>query len=92
MKKFEKNEVLVTTKMYEKKTKTTYKLISTENKIIDQYHYENGTSKECMRFFKGLGGSFTRLMAYTKEGYKCIRTVSVSADKKNKTIHEYKFL
>jgi hypothetical protein len=90
----ETKQVLCTVKKYEKKpkTKTTYNLISTESEVINKEHFENSTSKDWGRIFKRLGGSFTRQFAYTSQGYNCIKTVSVSPCKKNKTIHEYKFL
>ena len=87
-------KILLTKKKYEKnpKTKTTYKLISTETEIITLEQHEMGTSMGCANFFKRLGASFTRLMGYTSEGYKCVRTINTSPDKKKKSVSEYKFL
>ena len=87
-----KKEVLLTKKMYEKKTKTTYKLISSKLEEITINQHEMGTSKECMRFFKRFDGSFKRTFEYTKAGYKCTKVVSISPDKQKKSIIEYKFL
>jgi hypothetical protein len=86
--------ILVTTKEYEKNpnTKTTYNLISTEVENITLNQHRMGTSDECSKFFKRLGGSFTRKFSYTSEGYKCTKVVSISPGKEIKSISEYKFL
>ena len=72
-------------------TKTTYIQVSKESKEVTSQEHENATSKEAMRWFKRLGGSESRIMGYTCGGYKCIKSVSVSPDRENKTVREYEF-
>jgi len=72
-------------------TKTTYLQQSQEIREVTEQEHENATGKETMRWFKRLGGSESRVMAYTCNGYKCIKSVSISPDRENKTIREYEF-
>lgn len=72
-------------------TKTTYIQTEQETRECTETEHKNATSKETMQWFKRLGGSESRVMAYTCNGYKCIKSVSTSPDRQNKTVREYDF-
>lgn len=72
-------------------TKTTYIEQSKEVREITEREYGLLTSNDTCKWFRRLGGSETKLMAYTCNGYKCIKLTSTSPDKQNKTIREFKF-
>lgn len=84
--------ILTTTKFVKNpNTKTTYIEVEKETKEIPEQHYINATSKNTVRFMKRLGGSESSVMAYTCAGYKCVKSVSISPDRENKTVREYSF-
>lgn len=72
-------------------TKTTYIEVDKTVENIDFEQYDNITSKDTLKFFRRLGGSETATKAYTSQGYKIVRLVSISPDKQNKTVREFKF-
>lgn len=73
-------------------TKTTFIVKSIEtNEVTDEQH-DLATNDETCRWFRRLGGSETRQKGYTIKGYVCTKLISVSPDKQNKTIREYKFI
>lgn len=72
-------------------TKTTYIIESKETKTITEKQYLNIVSDDTCKFFRRLGGSETKTMGYTCNGYKCTKLVSISPDKQNKTIREFQF-
>ena len=72
-------------------TKTTYIEVEREVKEVTEQQHANATSKETVRFMKRLGGSESSVMAYTCNGYKCVKSVSISPNRQNKTVREYSF-
>ena len=72
-------------------TKTTYNVVSTETEIITEKQHGLTVSDDTCKWFRRLGGSEVKTMSYTCNGYKCIKLVSTSPNKENKTIREYKF-
>lgn len=73
-------------------TKTSYILTETETQEVTEQQHKNATCKETMQFFKRLGGSEGRVFAYTCNGYKCIKSTSISPDRQSKTVREYEFI
>jgi hypothetical protein len=73
-------------------TKTSYILTEEETQEVTEQQHKNATSPDTMKFFKRLGGSESRVMSYTCNGYKCIKATSISPDRQSKTIREYQFI
>ena len=71
-------------------TKTTF--IEEERTIeeITEQTYRNIVSSS--KFFRRLGGSETHKRAYTCRGYNTIKLTSVSPNRQNKKIYEFKFI
>ena len=72
-------------------TKTTYIVESAEVKEVTDKEHDLSTNDDTCRWFRRLGGSESKQMAYTYKGYVCVKLTSTSPDKQNKTIREYKF-
>jgi len=72
-------------------TKTTYKEVSKTVEDISFEQYDKITNEDTIAWFRRLGGSETATKAYTNQGYKIVRLVSTSPDKKIKVIREFKF-
>lgn len=72
-------------------TKTTYIQTEQEQRECTETEHHNATGKDTMQWFKRLGGSESRVMAYTCNGYKCIKNISTSPDRQNRTVREYDF-
>ena len=81
----------LTTIKYELKagTKTAYKEVGRELRIIDEEHYNNLV--DSATFFRRLGGSETLQRCYTQYGYKVYKMISKSPCKQMKTIRELNF-
>ena len=73
-------------------TKTTYNQVEQEKNEITEKNYNYATNIDTIKFMKRLGGSESKQMRYTCYGYKCVKSVSISPDKENKTIREYTFI
>ena len=83
---------LTTTELVKNKnTKTTYKEVATDTKIIDSKQFGLITNEDTVSFFRRLGGIETKTMAYTCDGYKCVKLVSTSPDKEIKKIRKFNF-
>ena len=72
-------------------TKTTYIVESTKVKEVTEKQHNLTTNDDTCKWFRRLGGSETKQMAYTYNGYVCVKLTSVSPDRQNKTVREYKF-
>lgn len=72
-------------------TKTTYIQESKEVKEITEKQYNSIVSDDTLKFFRRLGGSETATKCYTSRGYKVVKLVSISPDKKLKTVREFQF-
>ena len=72
-------------------TKTSYIKENQETKLIDERQHGLITSDDTCKWFRRLGGSETKQMAYTCNGYKCVKLTSVSPDKQIKKVREFKF-
>ena len=72
-------------------TKTTYNEVSKEVKEIDRKQYGLITSDDTCKWFRRLGGSEVKTMAYTSDGYKCVKLISTSPDRQIKKVREFSF-
>jgi hypothetical protein len=72
-------------------TKTTYIVEGSKTETITKENYDNITSKETQRWFRRLGGSETAQKSYTCRGYLITKLTSVSPDRQNKSIYQFKF-
>lgn len=72
-------------------TKTSYITIETESKVIDSKQHGLITNEDTCKWFRRLGGSETKTMAYTCDGYKCVKLISTSPDRDIKKIREFNF-
>ena len=86
-------KITLTSETFTKKLgfKNAYKLIDTEVKEITEKEHSNITNDDACKWFRRLGGSETKTMGYTCNGYKCIKLVSTSPDKETKKIRNFKF-
>jgi len=73
-------------------TKTTYIELSKEVKDVTEREHGLTTSDDTCKWFRRLGGSETKTMAYTCNGYVCVKLVSSSPDRQSKTVREYEFI
>lgn len=71
-------------------TKTTYIVEEVTEETITEQTYRNIVSSS--KFFRRLGGSETHTRAYTCRGYNTIRLTSVSPNRQDKRIREFKFI
>jgi hypothetical protein len=72
-------------------TKTSYKTVSTETKNIDSRQHHLITNDDTCKWFRRLGGSESKTMGYTCDGYKCVKLISTSPNKEIKKIREFDF-
>ena len=72
-------------------TKTTYIVEGEKTEQITKENYNNITSKETQKWFRRLGGTETAQRSYTCRGYLITRLTSVSPDRQNKSIYQFKF-
>jgi hypothetical protein len=72
-------------------TKTTYINESVEVKLIDSLQYSRIVGDDTCKWFRRLGGSETKTMGYTCNGYCCTKLISKSPDRSIKVIREFKF-
>ena len=86
-------QITETTTKLEKKQgfKNAYKELSKTENIITSKQHNLTTNDDTCKWFRRLGGSESKTMAYTCDGYKCIKLISTSPDKLVKKIREYKF-
>ena len=78
------------TKLYkDPDTKTTYIEESKEVERISEKEYNRIVSDDTCKWYRRLGGSEHKTMAYTDNGYKCIQLISKSPDRKKKIIREF---
>lgn len=71
-------------------TKTTFIEEQRETEPITEQTYRNIVSSS--KFFRQLGGSETHIRAYTCRGYNTIKLTSMSPNRQNKKIYEFKFI
>lgn len=71
-------------------TKTTFIEEERTTEEITEQTYRNIVSSS--KFFRRLGGSETHTRAYTCRGYNTIKLTSVSPNRQNKKIYEFKFI
>ena len=72
-------------------TKTTYLVESKEVETITDKEYNLITCNDTVKWFRRLGGSENLQRTYTCAGYKVYKLTSISPDKQNKTVREFKF-
>ena len=72
-------------------TKTTYIVESEETKEITERQHDLTTNDETCKWFRRLGGSESKEMQYTCNGYKCTKLTSTSPDKQTKKIRKFTF-
>ena len=71
--------------------KNAYMEVSKEVNDITEREHDLTTNDDTCKWFRRLGGSESKQMAYTYEGYKCVKLTSTSPDKERKTVREFKF-
>lgn len=64
-----------------------YITIEKNTKTITEEKYNNMTSKETIKFFRGLGGT----EKVTRKGGKVIKLVSISPSREKRVIRNFKF-
>lgn len=86
-------QITLTTKEFSKKpgTANAYKLESESTEVIDSKQHNLITNEDTCKWFRRLGGSETKQMGYTSDGYKCTRLTSTSPDKSIKKIRSFSF-
>ena len=72
-------------------TKTTYITDSIEVEVITEEEYDLITNEETVKWFRRLGGSGSVQRSYTYAGYVVTKLTSISPDRQNKKIREFKF-
>ena len=72
-------------------TKTTYIVEGQKTEQITKENYQNIVSKDTQKWFRNLGGSETAKRTYTSRGYLITKLISISPDKQNKSIYQFKF-
>jgi hypothetical protein len=72
-------------------TKTTYTNESIEIREIDAQQYNRIVSDDTCKWFRRLGGSETKTMGYTSNGYCCTQLISKSPDRSIKVIRKFNF-
>lgn len=70
-------------------TKTVWQEIKEEKSNISEKHYNNII--ESKRFFQNLGGYERHNKSYTCRGYRVTEIISISPDKKQKSIYQFEF-
>ena len=66
----------------------------TQTEAIEVKEIDNDIYKKIVEsspFFRRLGGTERHTKNYTSQGYKVVKIVSTSPDKKNRTIREFSF-
>lgn len=83
---------IMITETFEKNpnTKTTFNKIETEEREIEEKQYNNVVNSS--PFFRRLGGSETAQREYTCRGYKIVKLISMSPDRKTKVVRHFKFI
>lgn len=84
-------ELTETRQTKNQRTKSSYINESVEVKIIDSLQYSRIVSDETCKWFRRLGGSETKTMSYTCNGYCCTKLISTSPDRNIKVIREFTF-
>jgi hypothetical protein len=86
-------KITLTTTKYTKKqgTKNGWELLESETTDVTSRQHHNATNDDTCKWFRRLGGSETKQMEYTCDGYKCTKLTSTSPDREKKTIREYSF-
>ena len=72
-------------------TKTTYFVDGQKTEQITKENYNNIVSKDTQKWFRRLGGSETTKRTYTSRGYLITKLTSISPDRQNKSIYQFKF-
>lgn len=87
-------QVILKTKAFIKNpnTKTSYILESESEELISKKQYNNIVSDDTCKWFRRLGGTETKSMCYTFDGYNCIKLVSKSPNKQIKKVREFIFI
>ena len=70
-------------------TKTVWQTIKEEKDLINENKYNNII--EAKRFFQNLGGYEKHNKSYTCNGYIVTEIISISPDKKQKSIYQFEF-
>jgi hypothetical protein len=86
-------KITQTTTHYTKKqgTKNGWNIVESETTDVTSQQHHNATNDDTLKWFRRLGGSESKQMSYTCNGYKCTKLTSTSPNKENKTIREYNF-
>lgn len=82
---------IMTQKTFVKKegTKTVWVLESKEVKNFTEEQYNNMTSADTRRFFRGLGGKESFIKGYTSKGYKITEMSSTNPDQTIKKVRSF---
>lgn len=72
-------------------TKTTYIQTSKEVSEVFEKEYYLTVNDKTVKYFRRLGGFETLTRAYTFAGFKVVKHISTSPDKKYKVLREFKF-
>jgi len=72
-------------------TKTTYNTSKVIKELINERQYNNITSDDALKWFRRLGGSETAQRCYTCAGYRVYKLTSISPDRQQKNIREFKY-
>lgn len=87
-------QIILKTETYQLKegTKGAYKLTEIETEEIEDRNVK--LLEESCKYFRRLGGSETLTYGYTCQGYKPIKLISKSPDRKTKRVRtiEYKYI
>lgn len=70
-------------------TKTVWQVVNEEKDFINEKQYNNII--EAKRFFQNLGGYEKHNKGYTCQGYRVTEIISISPDKKQKSIYRFEF-
>ena len=81
-------EIKMTIKNY-KKVGTTWRLVNTEEKLINEEFYYNIINSK--KFFTNLGGYERHTKSYTCNGYIVTHINSLSPDRTQKTVRDFSF-
>ena len=81
-------EIKMTIKNY-KKVGSTWRLVNTEEKLINEEFYDNIINSK--KFFTNLGGYERHTKTYTCKGYTVTHINSLSPDRTRKTVRDFSF-
>ena len=67
-----------------------WKVVDSKTQDVTKEQHNNATAPETVRFFRNLGGYERVERAYTYAGYIPVKVTSISPDRRERTIREYK--